>query len=329
MVIAGKSHPADDGGKRLIQELVRFADSPEVRKRIVFLPDYDMGMAEILYPGCDVWLNNPLRPLEACGTSGMKAALNGALNLSVLDGWWDEWFDGENGWAIPTADGVEDADRRDDIEAAALYDLIEESVAATFYDRDADGLPARWIEMMRRTLQFTGPKVLASRMVRDYVQKLYRPASTSSLAAASDDFALARDLAQWKRVVKERWPDVRVEHIETAGIGDEPEIGNTLQVKVYAALAGLTQHDVAVQAIYGRVDADDLLTHLNVTDLTMAEAYEGDRMRFEGEVSLDRTGPFGYTVRIVPRHSGLVSAAEMGLVALPPETEGMPEGDLR
>ena len=329
LVIAGKSHPADDGGKRLIQELVRFADSPEVRKRIVFLPDYDMGMAEILYPGCDVWLNNPLRQLEACGTSGMKAALNGALNLSVLDGWWDEWFDGENGWAIPTADGVEDADRRDDIEAAALYDLIEESVAATFYDRDADGLPARWIEMMRRTLQFTGPKVLASRMVRDYVQKLYRPASTSSLAAASDDFALARDLAQWKRVVKERWPDVRVEHIETAGIGDEPEIGNTLQVKVYAALAGLTQHDVAVQAIYGRVDADDLLTHLNVTDLTMAEAYEGDRMRFEGEVSLDRTGPFGYTVRIVPRHSGLVSAAEMGLVALPPETEGMPEGDLR
>ncbi len=106
LIIAGKSHPADDGGKKLIQQLVQFADDPEVRHRIVFLPDYDIGMARLLYPGCDVWLNNPLRPLEACGTSGMKAALNGGLNLSILDGWWDEWYDGENGWAIPTADGV-------------------------------------------------------------------------------------------------------------------------------------------------------------------------------------------------------------------------------
>ncbi len=329
LVIAGKAHPADDGGKRLIQELVHFADANDVRHRIVFLPDYDMGMAEVLYPGCDVWLNNPLRPLEACGTSGMKAALNGALNLSVLDGWWDEWFDGENGWAIPTADGVADPDRRDEIEAGALYELIEQSVAATFYDRGADGLPGRWIEMVRRTLQGTGPKVLASRMVRDYVQKLYRPAAESSLEAAADNYALARDLAAWKQRVREVWPGVAVEHIETGGIGDEPELGNTLQVRVYAALAGLGRDDVAVQALHGRVDADDLLTDLHATDLAAAEAYDGDRVRFEGSIDLDRTGPFGYTVRIVPRHGGLVSAAEMGLVALPAETEGMPEGDLR
>ena len=119
LVIAGKSHPADDGGKQLIQEMVRFADDPEIRHRIAFLPGYDIGMARYLYWGCDVWLNNPLRPLEACGTSGMKAALNGGLNLSILDGWWDEWFDGENGWAIPTADGVADPDRRDEVEARA------------------------------------------------------------------------------------------------------------------------------------------------------------------------------------------------------------------
>ena len=117
LVIAGKSHPADDGGKKLIQEMVRFADDPEVRHRIVFLPNYDIAMAQPLYPGCDVWLNNPLRPYEACGTSGMKAALNGGLNLSILDGWWDEWYDGNNGWAIPSADGVDDHDRRDDLEA--------------------------------------------------------------------------------------------------------------------------------------------------------------------------------------------------------------------
>ena len=117
IVIAGKSHPADEGGKRLIQEIVRFSDDPKVRHRIVFLPNYDIAMAQPLYPGCDVWLNNPLRPYEACGTSGMKSALNGGLNLSILDGWWDEWYDGDNGWAIPSADGIEDADRRDEIEA--------------------------------------------------------------------------------------------------------------------------------------------------------------------------------------------------------------------
>ena len=141
LVIAGKSHPADETGKKLIQEIVKFSDDPEVRHRIVFLPNYDIAMAQPLYPGCDVWLNNPLRPYEACGTSGMKAALNGGLNLSILDGWWDEWFDGDNGWAIPSADGVDDPDRRDDIEAEALYDLIETEVAPRFYDLDGSKLP--------------------------------------------------------------------------------------------------------------------------------------------------------------------------------------------
>ena len=139
IVIAGKSHPADDGGKKLIQQIVRFADDPEVRHRIVVPARLrHRAWRSTLYPGCDVWLNNPLRPLEACGTSGMKAALNGGLNLSIRDGWWDEWYDGENGWAIPTADGVDDPERRDDLEAAALYDLIENQVAPRFYDRDAE-----------------------------------------------------------------------------------------------------------------------------------------------------------------------------------------------
>ncbi len=183
LIIAGKSHPADDGGKKLIQEMVRFADDPEVRHRIVFLPNYDIAMAQPLYPGCDVWLNNPLRPYEACGTSGMKAALNGGLNLSILDGWWDEWFDGDNGWAIPSADGVDDPDRRDDVEATALYDLIEHEVAPRFYDADDDGVPTRWLEMMRHTLKSLGPKVLATRMVSDYVNELYAPAATDRAAA--------------------------------------------------------------------------------------------------------------------------------------------------
>ena len=187
LIVAGKSHPADDGGKALIQQVVQFADRHEVRHRIAFLPDYDMSMARLLYWGCDVWLNNPLRPLEACGTSGMKSALNGGLNLSILDGWWDEWYDGENGWAIPSASGVADEERRDDLEAAALYDLLEKSVAPRFYERDEHGVPRRWIEMVRHTLQTLGPKVLASRMVRDYTEDYYLPAAESLRNTVSVD----------------------------------------------------------------------------------------------------------------------------------------------
>ena len=189
LIVAGKSHPADDGGKALIQQVVKFADRPEVRHRIAFLPDYDMSMARLLYWGCDVWLNNPLRPLEACGTSGMKSALNGGLNLSIRDGWWDEWYDGENGWEIPTADGLVDEARRDDLEAAALYGLLADSVAPKFYDRDAAGVPIRWVEMVRHTLQVLGPKVLASRMVRDYTERYYAPAAQSLRRTVGTSFA--------------------------------------------------------------------------------------------------------------------------------------------
>ena len=177
---------------------MRFADDPEVRHRIVFLPNYDIAMAQPLYPGCDVWLNNPLRPYEACGTSGMKAALNGGLNLSILDGWWDEWYDGNNGWAIPSADGVDDADRRDDLEADALYDLIENEVAPRFYDVDEEGVPTRWIEMVRHTLKSLGPKVLATRMVRDYVRELYAPAAAHARACSTPTTPAPRELAAWK-----------------------------------------------------------------------------------------------------------------------------------
>ena len=172
IVIAGKAHPADEGGKRLIQQMVRFADSDAVRRRIVFLPDYDMAMARFLVQGCDVWLNNPLRPLEACGTSGMKVALNGGLNLSVRDGWWDEWYDGGNGWEIPTADGVEDQGRRDELEASALYELISKSVAPLFYEADGAGVSQGWVEMVRHGLRSLGPLVQADRMV----ERLRHPA---------------------------------------------------------------------------------------------------------------------------------------------------------
>jgi starch phosphorylase len=316
LVIAGKSHPADEGGKKLIQEIVRFADDPEVRHRIVFLPNYDIAMAQPLYPGCDVWLNNPLRPYEACGTSGMKAALNGGLNLSILDGWWDEWYDGNNGWAIPSADGVEDPDRRDALEAAALYDLIENEVAPRFYDNDVEGVPVRWIEMVRHTLRSLGPKVLARRMVQEYVEKLYLP-SVASSRALNGDFAGAQVFAEWKARVRAGWSQVAIEHVDSKGVGDSAEIGATLEVNAFASLGQLTPDDVEVQVVYGRIRHEDDLVAPMTEPLALAETYEAGRHRFEGHVDLRTTGPFGYTVRILPRNPQLASPAELGCIALP------------
>jgi len=315
LVIAGKSHPADETGKQLIQQMVRFADDPEIRHRIVFLPNYDIAMAQYLYPGCDVWLNNPLRPFEACGTSGMKAALNGGLNLSILDGWWDEWYDGENGWAIPTADGVEDADRRDDLEAAALYDLVENSVAPRFYDQDDSGVPQNWLSMVTHTLQTLGPKVLASRMVRDYTTQLYGPAARAGWALDGPGFAGAKELAAYKARVTEGWAGVHVDHVESSGVSDSPQIGDTLHVRAYVSLGDLSPQDVDVQVVRGRAEDTDDLTDVVCDSLEFVESYEGGRHHFAGDFALSRTGSFGYTVRILPSHQGLASESELGLVA--------------
>ena len=236
---------------------MRFADDPEVRHRIVFLPNYDIAMAQYLYPGCDVWLNNPLRPFEACGTSGMKSALNGALNLSILDGWWDEWFDGENGWAIPTADGVEDPERRDDLEAAALYDLIEPQVAPRFYDRDEDGSrsagwrwcatpsprsarrcwPPGWCATTRAALRAGRPR-------RAGAERRGTPAPAS-----------------WRpgRPGTRRVAGVRVDHVESSGVSDSPQVGDVAARAGFVSLDDLTPDDVEVQVVHGRTsEADDL-----------------------------------------------------------------------
>lgn len=317
LVVAGKSHPADDGGKRLIQELVQFADASDIRHRIVFLPDYDMGMAEWLYPGCDVWLNNPIRPLEASGTSGMKAALNGALNLSILDGWWDEWFDGRNGWAIPTANGVEDPDRRDDLEAEALYDLVERSVAQVFYARGDDGIPHDWIDMVRHTLATLGPKVLASRMVREYVERLYVPAAHAVRELAVDGWAQAKAVAEWKAHIRQSWPQVRIEHVEIEGVSRSVQLGSDVTIRAYVSLGALGTDDVRVEAVFGRVDPDDNLISPEHAVMQPTEHFEGNRWLYAVTITLGDHGPFGYTVRALPTHPGLGHVSEMGIQAIP------------
>src|SRR6266496_3259324 len=336
IVVAGKAHPADEGGKGLIQQMVQFTDSPDVRRRIVFLPDYDMAMAHALVQGCDVWLNNPLRPLEACGTSGMKAALNGGLNVSVRDGWWDEWYDGGNGWEIPSADGVADAARRDALEASALYDVLGQHVAPLFYDRDNDGLPRRWIEMVKHTLSSLGPKVLASRMLHEYVTQLYAPAARTSRALAAPgadgtSYAAARDLAEWKRRIARGWSGVRIEHVEASAA--ELKIGSQLTVRASVALGELSPDDVTVELVYGRAGEDDEIIGPSYSALCVegsdTDGADSPVFRYCGSVKLDLAGPFGYTVRVLPRHELLASRAELGLVALPAAPAGMTNGDLR
>ncbi len=318
IIIAGKAHPADDGGKRYMQEMVRFTDDPEIRHRIVFLPDYDMGMAAVLCAGADVWLNNPIRPQEASGTSGMKAALNGGLNLSISDGWWDELYDGHDGWTIPTADGVGDDNRRDDLEAAALYDLVEKRVAPLFYTRGESGRPDGWVDTVRHTLAYLGPRVQATRMVRDYVTGYYGPASVFSRAVTSD-LTVAKGLAAWKDQVRAAWPSVRVINVDTSGIGTEPSLGNVMTVRAYIELGGLAPEDVVVQSVTGRVDLNEQLHDIVTVDMAFVDAIDssdsaGTGYRYEAQLPLTRSGAVGYTVRVLPRHDLLASSAELGLV---------------
>jgi starch phosphorylase len=249
----------------------------------------------------------------------MKSALNGGLNLSIRDGWWDEMYDGANGWAIPSAPEGVDPEVRDEQEANALYDLIENQVRGRFYDVDRDKLPRRWIEMVRHTLQSLGPQVLASRMVRDYVVQLYAPAAASSAMMAADGYSGARDLAAWTARVRAAWSRVHVSHVESSGVADAPELGQELELRAVVDLGELTPEDVIVQVAFGAVDEHDDIRDPEFRQLVRTEQSDGS-WRYEGSVPLERRGAFGYTVRVLPHHPALASPADLGLIVVPVDT---------
>jgi starch phosphorylase len=323
LVFAGKAHPADEIGKRMISELVAFSRQPEVRHRITFVENYDIAVARMLYQGSDVWLNTPRRPMEASGTSGEKAALNGALNCSISDGWWDEMFAGDNGWAIPSAEYHEDLDHRDRVEADNLFEIIERQIIPLFYERSAERFPRPWVQRVKRSLRTLGPRVQASRMVADYVTGMYEPTAARADALGRDGFARTQELAGWKTRLAEAWPDVSVE-VDDPGDGTS-DVGEEREVSARVRLGGLSPEDVAVQVVHGAVTVGDELTATAVVELTL-EAGSGDggsgagpggagELRYRGSFTCDVAGRHGYTVRILPKHPLLAQPAEMGCVA--------------
>ena len=313
LVFAGKSHPADDSGKELIRQISAFAADPAVRHRFVFLEDYDIAVARSLLQGSDVWLNNPRRPQEACGTSGMKAALNGGLNLSILDGWWDECFDGDNGWAISSAEHLDDLERRDQVEAGSLFELLEHQVVPAFYERWQGPVPRRWVQRMRRSLVTLGPFVTAARMVRDYTEQLYEPTAAQREQLSADDHSLARSLAAWKEQVASRWSGV---HVDQVDLDDTvADLGAERTVTAVVALGGLTADDVQVQLLHGPAgQGGELATPASVPMAQAGPADDG-HLRYTGSFTCEQAGRYGVSVRVVPHHPALVTPAELGLMS--------------
>jgi starch phosphorylase len=314
LIFAGKAHPADDLGKQMISEIVQFSLDPDVRNRFVFVPDYDISVARAMYQGSDVWLNTPRRPQEACGTSGEKAALNGALNLSILDGWWDEMFDGRNGWAISSAEEIEDLERRDALEAASLFDLLEHHVVPLYYDREEDAVPRRWVERVRSSLRSLGPRVVATRMVKDYVEALYEPTAAQTDSMSADGNARAKALAAWKARVVASWANVHVDTVESEdGVGD---LGGSRQVEAVVALGGLSTDDVEVELVHGPIGLSEEFVTPEVAPMTNGGHADAEgHFHYTATFALDRAGRYGYTVRVVPHHADLVTPVELGIVA--------------
>ena len=312
-VIAGKAHPKDIPGKELIREINHFIRENNLEKQIVFVPNYDIHIARLMVAGCDVWLNTPRRPREASGTSGMKAAMNGLPNLSVLDGWWDEADYVRTGWAIGHGEIYDDPNYQDEVEANALYDILEKEVVALFYHRDADGLPRRWVAKMKDAIRLNCPFFNTARMVREYAQRAYFPASDRYHILTSDNYAPAKELAAWKLNLGEHWYNITIKDIDVS-VGPDIEVNQTVTVKAKVDLATLTNNDVQVELYQGAVDASGEI--VNGVPLVMEYQGEDDQglSIYKADVLYTTSGLQGLSLRVLPKHKYLSSPYEPRLI---------------
>ncbi len=313
IIYAGKAHPRDDPGKELIRQIVGLARQDTFRRRLVFLEDYDMAVARYLVQGCDVWLNTPRRPREASGTSGMKAAANGVLNMSILDGWWDEAYQLGVGWAIGQGETYDDPNYQDQVEAEGLYDLLERDVVPTFYDRAADGLPRRWIARVKASISILCHCFNTHRMVGDYTAQLYVPAAGRYEQMTADGMARAKALAAWKARIKGSWSSVLVASVQ-AEAPAELAVGDNIHVRARVLLGSLTPADVSVELCTGLVDGDGSLVTTKITRMQPDGDDEKHGHLFSADTAPVQSGLHGYTVRVLPNHPDLVSPFLPGVI---------------
>jgi starch phosphorylase len=313
IVVAGKAHPQDQDGKTLIQTILHLARQDRFRRRIVFLEDYDMHVAHTLVSGSDLWLNTPRRPLEACGTSGMKALANGSLNLSILDGWWDEAYHRDFGWALGHGEVYEDHEAQDNIESRDLYNLLKEEVVPLFYQRGSDGIPRGWVEKMRAGLRRLVPTFNSHRMVQEYVNRYYLPCSRRFETLCRGNFVGAKDLAAWRQKVMTSWHEVSVKELISQDALDML-VGHEMEVKAMIALGALSPEDVTVEAYYGRLNPQGDFAERDTVPLEASDLLDG-LYTYRGRIPCRKTGRFGFTVRVMPSQKRLENRFLMGLVA--------------
>ncbi len=312
IVIAGKAHPQDNEGKAFIKTVVHLARQDRFRHRIVFLEGYNLYVAQHLVSGSDIWLNTPRRPLEACGTSGMKALANGSLNLSVLDGWWDEGYHRDFGWALGQGEVYQDHEAQDEIESRDLYNLLEKEIVPLFYQRGANGIPRAWIEIMRSGLRRLVPVFNSHRMVQEYTRRYYLPCSRRYNALCTNNFEGAKDLAAWRQQLLTGWHEVQVEEVSSTD-GLERPVGEKVEVTARVKLGSLTPEDVTVEAYYGLLDHNGDFAERETVAMDVVESKDGI-FTFQGAIPCKKTGRFGYTVRVMPSHDRLENRFVLGLV---------------
>ena len=314
VIYAGKAHPQDEAGKALIARIVALSEQERFRRRVVFLEDYGMAAARYLVQGCDVWLNTPRRPHEASGTSGMKAAANGVLNVSTLDGWWAEAYAFDVGWAIGRGEVYEDAAYQDDIESHALYDLLERDIVPMFYDRAADGLPRRWIERVKHSTEKLNSFFNTHRMVKEYTERFYLPAAEHFCALAADGMARAKALAAWKARVREAWPKIEIRTVE-ADLPEAPTVGDPVSATARVDLGDLSPDDVRVEFAMGQLDIEGHIMAPQMARMSALGEKEGVYTFQIDGVRCENSGRHGYTLRVLPDHEDLVTPFLPGLIA--------------
>ncbi len=312
IIFAGKAHPQDNKGKELIKQIVQICTKEGLRRHMVFLEDYDMNVARHMLQGVDVWLNTPRRPLEACGTSGMKAVANGALHLSVLDGWWDEGYDREIGWAIGNGEEYEDHDFQDDIESHALYDILEKDVIPLFYDRGSDDLPKGWLSMVKASLHRLCPAFNTHRMVEEYWEKFYVPAAVQAQELLENDGAGLKNLATWRERIMYNWGNVAIRDIRLENIA-ETEVGEAYHMETEIFLGELSPDDVVVEAYCGKLGPDDLYVD-RFTSVMKPGSSADQTHQYRADLLFEEAGHFGLNIRITPNHPNPESRHSMGLV---------------